>query len=109
MTDDDRREFPRLRAPAFWKPARLDSSTAQLVDVGLGGIRVYSDERLNVDDRLDLTLFGPGGREIEVTARVAWVRELTSSEAAYDIGLEFEGVAPEVRQRLHALLAAVAT
>jgi hypothetical protein len=109
MSNDERREFPRLQAPAFWKPARLLTASAQLIDVGLGGVRVYSDERLKADDRLDLTLFSPSGEEIEATVRVVWVRELTTGEAAYDIGLHFELVQPEHVERLNELLAAATT
>ncbi|MBC7795083.1 MAG: PilZ domain-containing protein [Clostridia bacterium] len=106
MDGSERREFPRLRATAFWKPARLITASARLIDVGLGGVRIYSDEKLKAGKRLDLTFFSPDGEEIEATVRVAWVRKLTTGEAAYDIGLSFETVDPRHVERLNALLAA---
>lgn len=102
----DRRGYPRLRAPAFWKPARLLSSPAQLIDLGSGGVRVFSDEAMKEGDRLDLTLFTPEGEEIEATVRVAWVKVLESGDAAYDVGLHFERVAPQHAERLTRLVTA---
>lgn len=105
MTIDDRRGYPRLSTPAFWKPARLLASPAQLIDLGSGGVRVLSDEEMQVGDRLDLTLFTPEGEEIETTIRVAWVNVLPAgSEAAFDVGLHFERVAPEHAERLTRLV-----
>ena len=102
----ERREYPRLRAPAFWKPARLLSSPAQLIDLGGGGVRLFSDEQMKVGDRLDLTLFTPDGEEIEATVRVVWVNALQpDADAAYDVGLTFERVLPEHAERLTQLVA----
>lgn len=102
----DRRGYPRLRAPAFWKPARLLASPAHLIDLGSGGVRVFSDEKMNVGDVLDLTLFTPEGEEIEATVRVAWVNALTAGgDAAFDVGLHFERVDPKHAERLTRLVA----
>jgi hypothetical protein len=102
----ERREYPRLRAPAFWKPARLLSSPAQLIDLGGGGVRLFSDEEMKVGDRLDITLFTPEGEDIEATVRVVWVNVLQpDADAAFDVGLTFERVQPEHAERLTRLVA----
>ena len=62
---------------------------------------MFSDEKMNVGDMLDLTLFTPEGEEIEATVRVAWVNALTAGgDAAFDVGLHFERVDPKHAERL---------
>lgn len=66
---------------------------------------MFSDEQMNVGDMLDLTLFTPEGEEIEATVRVAWVNTLSAGgDAAFDVGLHFERVAPEHAERLTRLV-----
>ena len=82
------------------------SSPAQLIDLGGGGVRLFSDEEMKVGDRLDITLFTPEGEDIEATVRVVWVNVLQpDADAAFDVGLTFERVQPEHAERLTRLVA----
>jgi c-di-GMP-binding flagellar brake protein YcgR len=60
------------------------------VNVSLGGMRVYSDEKLTVGETLELDLLLDKETTARCWARIAWVEKLGHSHgAAYDIGLEF--------------------
>jgi c-di-GMP-binding flagellar brake protein YcgR len=89
MTADDRRRFPRLNVPVFYRPARLFGPRQQAQDLSRGGIRVYTDDALELGTRLEIELFLPEGDSLTVDVRVAWVRELVGQEARYEAGLEF--------------------
>jgi Tfp pilus assembly protein PilZ len=101
---DNRRSFKRIQAPIVCRAARL-TLRPQPVDIGLGGLRVYCDERFKVGKRLELELFLPEGSSVVCIGRVAWVNELEdSSVAKFDIGLEFLEVSSAVRDRLASVL-----
>ena len=55
-TPANRRRYPRVAAPVFYRPAgpTLLHHRRSTVDVGLGGMRVYSDEEMAVGARLEL-------------------------------------------------------
>ena len=76
-----------------------------MVDVGQGGLRVFSDDPLEVGTTLELELFLPDGAEIRGFARVAWVGRLPEGAAAkYDIGFELFDMDPRDRERLRAMV-----
>ena len=86
---------------------RSSGMVAQLrmVDVSLGGARVYSDDRMKVGTRVDLELLASPDSTVQVLAQVVWIDELGSGgPARYDVGLEFLGVAEEMRSRLASIL-----
>ncbi|HEX5656483.1 MAG TPA: PilZ domain-containing protein [Polyangiales bacterium] len=89
MVADDRRRFPRLNVPVFYRPARLLGPRQVAQDVSRGGIRVYTDDALAIGTRLEIELFLPEGDSLTVDVRVAWVRELTGQDARFEAGLEF--------------------
>jgi c-di-GMP-binding flagellar brake protein YcgR len=89
MTADDRRRFPRLNVPVFYRPARLFGPRKVAQDVSRGGIRVYTDDALELGTRLELELFMAEGDSLTVDVRVAWVRELSGQDTRYEAGLEF--------------------
>lgn len=75
------------------------------VDVGLGGIRVYSDAELAVGTRLEIDLVRDGHEAARCWVRVAWIETLSpAAGAAYDIGLEFTDITDEGRQALGNIL-----
>lgn len=89
MSPADRRRFPRLDVPVFYRPARLFGPRQVARDVSRGGIRVYTDEALEVGTRLELELFLREGDSLTLDVRVAWVRALSEQEARFEAGLEF--------------------
>jgi Tfp pilus assembly protein PilZ len=89
MVADDRRRFPRLNVPVFYRPARLLGPRQVAQDVSRGGIRVYTDDTLAIGTRLEIELFLPEGDSLTVDVRVAWVRELSGQDARFEAGLEF--------------------
>lgn len=91
MSDNpsDRRQYPRVSAPILFESARLGSPRKPVIDIGLGGFRVYSDDSFRTGERLNLTLMLPNGSTVECTVRVAWMTALPSTAPAkYDVGFE---------------------
>lgn len=100
----ERRQFPRLRAPVLWRMAGL-RSRFRSVDVSLGGMRIYSDDRLDIGAHVELELLVDGEDGVEVTARVVWIEPLgKDGPAAYDVGLEFLEVTDAAKRHLEGLL-----
>ena len=105
----DRRNFPRLDAHAFWRPVGFIARQRPVVDMSLGGMRIYGDERVRVDDQFEVELMFDGEGTIEVLARVVRVDALRGKKpAAFDIALEFVDVPKEARKRLADRLRAAA-
>jgi Tfp pilus assembly protein PilZ len=101
---DNRRGYKRVKAPILCRPARLSLKVAP-VDVGLGGLRVYTDEAFKVGERLEIELFLPDESTLVCVAKVAWVKELEATAAAkFDLGLQFLEVPDDARARLAAVL-----
>lgn len=88
---DERRQFARLNLPVYFRPARRRLPRRQVVDIGLGGARVYSDDDIPVGTRFDIELFLPDGNSLNCLAEVMWVRPLVESDAPakFDVGLGF--------------------
>lgn len=75
--------------------------------MGLGGMRVYSDEAFKVGARFDVELFFPDASSITCLAEVVWIRDLEpGSPAAYDVGLQFLHIPAAKQERLRELLEA---
>lgn len=103
--DDERRQFPRVKAPVYCRPARRRLPRRQVLDVGLGGLRVFSDEPFDIGARFEIELFFPDASSLTCLAEVVWIRKLTGDQPApYDIGLQFLDVPPAGRQRLAEVL-----
>jgi hypothetical protein len=67
----------------------------------MGGVRIYSDERLDVDEEVELELHFPNGFSGKGSARVVWIKELPpDSGASYDVGLEFLELPDEAIEEL---------
>ncbi|WAS83052.1 MULTISPECIES: PilZ domain-containing protein [unclassified Corallococcus] len=102
----DRRAFPRIHAPLYSRPARMKvGDKKQVLDVSLGGARIYSDEPQDVGSRLDLELFLPDGSSLECTARIVWAIKLPKDAVArFEVGLSFLDVPEPVLARLKTVL-----
>jgi len=92
-------------APVLFRGKRISNQKQKVANISLGGIRVYSDEWLNVGERLELEFFLPEGSTVEAAAKVVWIKEMPpGSEAVYDLGMEFVELAEGVRIKLKAVL-----
>jgi c-di-GMP-binding flagellar brake protein YcgR len=102
---EERRKFPRVKAPIYCRPARRRLPRRQVIDLGLGGMRVYSDESFKVGARFEVELFLPDRSSITCLAEVVWTRELEDgAPASFDIGLQFLDVPTDHRDRLREVL-----
>lgn len=107
MEEQDRRHYPRLRAPVLCRPAgyRL-AGTGETLDISLGGARIYSDEFTPAGTPLELELILPDGDSAVCRAEVAWIETLPEgSPAKFDVGLRFTQLSAAVRARLGRVLA----
>lgn len=101
----DRRKFPRVKAPVYCRPARRRLPRRQVIDMGLGGMRVYSDEAFKVGARFEVDLFLPDASTIATLTEVVWIRELEAdAPAKYDVGLQFLDVPSDDQKRLGEIL-----
>jgi hypothetical protein len=102
----DRRCFPRLQAPLYSRPARLQfGSTRQVLDVSRSGARIYSDEFHSEGSQLELELFLADAGSLECKARVVWTSKLPPGAVArYEVGLAFLDAPPATWSRLQPLL-----
>jgi hypothetical protein len=94
--------YYRPAGPAFLHHRRSS------VNVGLGGMRVFSDEELTVGASLELELLLNEETTARCWARIAWVEKMDPSHPArFDVGLEFTDMADADRRLLMAALGAV--
>jgi c-di-GMP-binding flagellar brake protein YcgR len=106
----ERRRYPRVTLPVYCRPARLmagrPSSQQPLLDIGLGGVRVYSDEELALGERLEIELFFSDNTSMTCTVKVVWINRLSKNAPAnYEVGLSFIEIKPLDARRLESLLA----
>ena len=87
----ERRQFRRIAAPVYCRAAGLKvfSKHEESIDVSRGGVRVYSDEKLEIGDRLTMELFLKD-QSATFDAEVAWIEALEAgAPGKYDVGLKF--------------------
>jgi c-di-GMP-binding flagellar brake protein YcgR len=101
----ERRRYPRVGAPVFYRPAGLDflHHRYNTRDISLGGMRVLSDEAVAVGSRLELDVLLPDESVVRCWATVIWADEL-NAEAKYEIGFRFTDMAEPDIQRLASVL-----
>jgi hypothetical protein len=101
----ERRGFPRVMAPVFFRVPKIHGSKQRVSNLSLVGVRIYSDERLEVGERLELEFFLPDGTTVEASGRVVWTRDMPEgAEAVYDVGLEFIGLSENAVKKLKTVL-----
>jgi hypothetical protein len=106
----DRRRYPRMAASVYYRPAgpAFLHHRRSSVDVGLGGMRVYSDEKMTVGDSVELELLLSEETTARCWARIAWVEKMDPSHPArFDVGLEFTDMVDGDRRLLMAALGVV--
>jgi c-di-GMP-binding flagellar brake protein YcgR len=103
----ERRRYRRIQAPVYCRPAGVSflARHREAVDISLGGVRVYSDERRRVGALAKMEFFVEGGPAHTYTAEVVWVEELSAeAPAKYDVGLKFVDLSPQALDFLTSLL-----
>jgi len=102
-----KRRHPRLRAPVYWRPVGpLAARGDLLVDLGLGGVRVYSDDPMEPGHRLEVELRLPDESTLTFLTEVVWLQALPEdAPASYDVGLQFLDLTPEDVEALEAVMA----
>ena len=97
----NRRGYPRYNAPICYRTASLFSARKPLVNISLGGIRIYSDDRFKLGKRLELELILPDDVILTCTVKVVWQQALPDhATARYDTGLQFLDISAEYLDRL---------
>ncbi len=89
---------------------RLDSQTLsgyfRVADIGEGGLRMYSDEEVDVERPIDFEIDLNGGETLHCTGRVIWQKALDEeAPARYDLGVEFVNLSGKNKAALEAFLA----
>ena len=68
----------------------------QPIDISLGGVRIFSDDRLKIGELLKLEFFLDGAEPLTYTAQVVWIEPLPeSAPARFDVGLKFLQLEPD--------------
>lgn len=104
-SNTERRQYPRVMAPVYYKAPKYLSPRWRVSNLSLGGVRIYSDERLNVGGRLELEFFLPDGSTVKAKVKVAWIKEMPDGAAAlYDVGMEFTELSDSSTEKLKTVL-----
>ena len=109
--ESDRRRFPRAEVPVLIRPVGPLAHLAdyRVQDLGLGGLRCYSDEEHSPGKRLEIEIAFPEGGSAVALVEVVWDEALPEgAPARHDIGLRFVDAPREDLERIAALLAASA-
>jgi len=106
MGMEERRQFRRLHVPVFCRAAGMEVMTRRHpIDLSLGGVRIYSDQRFAKGELLTLELMTVDAPASTFTAEVVWIDELPAgSPALFDVGLRFRSVDPTQIQALERML-----
>jgi hypothetical protein len=103
----ERRKYRRIQAQLYCRPAGVSllARHHEAIDISLGGVRIYSDEKYEHGSLLKMELFADGVPSVSYTAEVVWIESLPKgSPALYDIGLRFVDLRPEALKLLDGLL-----
>jgi hypothetical protein len=91
--------------PVSYRTPKIRTAKRRVSNLSLGGVRIYSDERLNVGERLELEFFLPDGQSVEAIGKVVWMREMPpDAEAVFDIGMEFMELGEAAIKKLKTVL-----
>jgi len=101
----ERRRYPRVMAPVYFRIPRTQAKRQRVTNLSPGGVRIYSDERLDTGQVLDLEFFLPNGSVIKARATVIWIKELPpGAKAIYDVGMELIKLSGKARKELALVL-----
>ena len=101
----NRRQFPRVKAPVYFSPTDDYAPKKQVFDIGLGGVKIQSDYRLQVGERLNIDLHLPDESSLRCHAKVMWLESTANNgHSSFNMGLQFVEVTQEDLQRLAAII-----
>jgi c-di-GMP-binding flagellar brake protein YcgR len=101
----DRRQFKRVKADILCRAAPFSLSRKSIQDIGIGGLRVYSDEKQKIGKKLDIELFPVNQESISCRVKVVWMNMLADDAIAkFEIGLAFLKVHPRDLIRLKSII-----
>ena len=102
----ERRTYRRIQAPVYCRPAGLLAGTGrEPVDISLGGVRVFSDDKYRIGQFVKMEFFADGVDPFTYTAEVVWIEDLKKgSPAKFDVGLKFVDLAPGALEALAKIL-----
>jgi hypothetical protein len=105
MARIERRRFPRVMTPVFYRTIKLLAEERQVGNLSLRGVRIYSDDRLDVGQTLELEFFFPNEITVKVTGRVVWIKsQQPGSAGVYDVGMEFINLSEAALRELETVL-----
>jgi hypothetical protein len=107
LSGEERRKYRRIRAPLYCRPAGMEflARQRQPIDISLGGVRIFSDDRLKIGELLKLEFFLDGASPATYTAQVVWIEPLEAgAPARFDVGLKFLQLEPEALKMLVGVL-----
>ncbi len=91
--------------PVLFRAAKVKEDVSPTYNLGLGGVRIYSNRYLKKGKQLEIELCFPRGNSVIAIVRVVWIKVLPSgSDAAFDLGLEFIDLPPTAREELKGIL-----
>jgi hypothetical protein len=94
----------------YWRPAGVDflEGRRQPVDVSLGGVRIFSDQPMQIGELLKMEFFTLGARPVTFTAEVVWIEPMDANACArFDVGLRFLHLDPDALGMLVSVLGPV--
>ncbi len=103
----ERRRYRRIQAPVYCRPAGVSllARRRQPVDLSLGGVRVFSDDKYRVGELVKMEFFLSGTEPVTYTAQVVWIDPLPrGGPARFDVGLKFVDLSPLALEQLASLL-----
>jgi c-di-GMP-binding flagellar brake protein YcgR len=101
----ERRHYPRVTLPVFYRIPAHSPARRQVQNLSLGGVRIYSDVELDIGQMLELEFFLPNGMTIDATAKVVWVKsQPPGSAGVFDVGLQFIDLAKVAEIELASIL-----
>lgn len=101
----EKRRYPRVKAPIYYRPASSLRDKRKVVDVSLGGMRINTHDYLEEKNLYPLEILLPNNRSIMVNTQVRWKKTLPPGSAAnYDVGLEFINPSPFIKYHLNLLI-----
>ena len=73
--DTEKREFVRLRYPVEDRPKlKIAEHELQVVDISEEGIKVFNEQRIDLEKKVSGTVIFNSGKSIDVSGTVVWSR-----------------------------------
>jgi hypothetical protein len=103
----ERRQYRRIQAPVYCRPAGVGllEGRRETVDISLGGVRVFSDDKYTLGSLVKMEFFVVDGPAVTYTAQVVWLGKLPpGAPAKFDVGLKFVDLRPDALAFLKSVL-----